>query len=80
MEKVTVWVEKNINGRYFVEGSYFWMEKKGDIESDRPYTQNELIFKKEIDKMTNLPLIQIENKIKRLASVLKFQPIIEVGK
>lgn len=72
MDKIKVWVAQDIQGTYFVWGTY-----NLDADPDSPYTRNEERFKHELDHIfPHLTLKKMKIKIKSLARKYGFTPII----
>lgn len=76
-KQVRVWLNKNIEGNYFVYGSYFFTEKEGDVPASRPYNQNEIKFKEETDSLENIPLNKLKSKVNQIARKYKFKATIK---
>jgi hypothetical protein len=73
-ERVTIYLEKNIFGNYFVSGKYFYKKVKGDIDAGTPYTLKEKQFWAKLEKLNNLPLDKIKAESIKLARDYGFIP------
>ena len=78
-ESVLIWLKKDIEGTYFVYGTYFFNKKMGDIPAYRRYSKKESNLKSIIEGYENhLPLSKLRSRVISKAKELGFKPKIEL--
>jgi len=77
MKQVKIWLQKDIYGKYYFNGSYFFKKEIGDIPASTPYEKKELQLKVQLNKLKKKPFKKLYATCETLATDYGFKPNIE---